>query len=362
MIPVTKPFLPPEAEYQALVQGIWQRNWLTNNGPLASELELRLKDVLQVPYTPFVGNGTIALQLAIKALELKGEIITTPFSYVATTSAIVWEGRKPVFADIHPETLTIDPEKIEEAITPDTSAILATHVCGNPCHVEEIQEIADRHSLKVIYDAAHCFDVTFKGKSIFLYGDISTVSFHATKPFHTIEGGAVFSNNPELIKKMAYLRNFGHRDQETFFGEGINGKNSEFHAAMGLCNLNHWSDIKAKRKTLSERYLKWQEEFGYSLPLRLDQTDYNFAYFPVILESEEAAMAVFNNLKENEIFARRYFFPTLNTLPYVEQTPCPVAEDIASRVLCLPLYTQLTEVEVDMICRVAILALKYREA
>ena len=206
MIPVTKPFLPPKEDYEAYVEGIWQRNWLTNNGPLVNQLELELKEYLSLDHLLYVGNGTIALQLAFKALGLTGEVITTPFSYVATVSSLVWEGMEPVFVDIDSKSLNIDPNKIEAAITPKTSAILATHVYGNPCEIEQIQSIASKHGLKVIYDAAHCFGTTYKGKSVFHYGDIATTSFHATKLFHTIEGGAVFSQDPELIKKIALMR------------------------------------------------------------------------------------------------------------------------------------------------------------
>jgi dTDP-4-amino-4,6-dideoxygalactose transaminase len=205
MIPVTKPFLPKAKEYDTYLQSIWERQWLTNNGPLVNEFELKLKNYLNVEHLLFVANGTVALQIAIKALELKGEIITTPFSFVATTSSIVWEGCTPVFTDIDPETFNIDPQKIEDAITTKTSAILATHVYGNPCDIDSIQEIANRHGLKVIYDAAHCFGTLYKGKSVFEYGDISTTSFHATKLVHSIEGGAVFTQNSELLKKMAFM-------------------------------------------------------------------------------------------------------------------------------------------------------------
>ena len=214
MIPVTKPFLPKAKEYDVYIQSIWDRQWLTNNGPLVNEFELKLKNYLNIEHLLYVSNGTVALQIAIKALELKGEIITTPFSFVATTSSIVWEGCKPVFADIEPDTFNIDPQKIEAAITPNTSAILATHVYGNPCDIDAIQEIADKHGLKVIFDAAHCFGTQYKGKSVFEYGDISTTSFHATKLFHSIEGGAVFTRKPQLLKKMAFMRNFGHNGQD----------------------------------------------------------------------------------------------------------------------------------------------------
>ncbi|MFQ3576752.1 MAG: DegT/DnrJ/EryC1/StrS family aminotransferase, partial [Cytophagales bacterium] len=214
MIQVTKPFLPPENEYLEYIQGIWQRNWLTNNGPLVNELELQLKRKLGLKHLLFLGNGTVALQIALKALEIKGEVITTPFSYVATTSCIVWENLKPVFVDIEPETFNIDPKKIESKITKHTSAILATHCFGNACDINAIEKIAVKHNLKVIYDGAHCFGTNFNGKSIFEFGDISTCSFHATKLFHTIEGGCVVTKDAALTKKMAHQRNFGHNGPE----------------------------------------------------------------------------------------------------------------------------------------------------
>ena len=250
MILVTKPYLPPLEEYQQYISGIWKRQWLTNMGPLANELELRLKDHLHVKHLLFVGNGTIALQMAIKALDLKGEIITTPFSFVATISSIVWEGCTPVFVDINTQSLNIDAAKIEAAITDKTSAILATHIYGNPCEVEAIQQIASKHNLKIIYDAAHCFGVTVNGKSVFEYGDISVCSLHATKLYHSGEGGLIITKDPVLLKKLAYIRNFGFDGPEAFAELGINGKNSELHAAMGLVNLNHIHEIIEKRKLL----------------------------------------------------------------------------------------------------------------
>jgi dTDP-4-amino-4,6-dideoxygalactose transaminase len=224
MIQVTQPFSPPIEEYEKFLQGIWERNWFTNNGPLVKELEQSLKKYLGSEHLLFLGNGTIAIQIAIKALGLRGEIITTPFSYVATTSSIVWEGCSPVFADINPKTLNIDPAAIESAITDKTTAILATHVYGNPCDIEAIDQIASKHSLKVIYDAAHCFGSKYKGQSVFSFGDVSTTSFHATKLFHTIEGGAVFTNDKDVLQKMSFMRNFGHNGPEDFAEVGINGK------------------------------------------------------------------------------------------------------------------------------------------
>lgn len=351
MIPVTKPYLPPFSEYQEYLEGIWKRQWLTNNGPLVNELELKISEYLGVENFLFLGNGTIALQIAIKALDLKGEIITTPFSYVATTSSIVWEGCTPVFVDIDPNTLNIDAKKIEEAITERTSAILATHVYGNPCDVEEIQKIASRNKLKVIYDGAHSFGVTYKRKSLFEFGDISTVSFHATKLFHTVEGGGVFSSDHSLIQKMAYQRNFGHDGPEAFQGLGINGKNSEFHAAMGLTNLKVLPKIIQKRKELSKYYNERLADLNLSRPLQNSQVEYNYGYYPVIFPSEEQLMKCVKKLNRSEIYPRRYFYPSLDQLPYVHSKPVPVTESISKRVLCLPLYYELSFEEVDLICR-----------
>lgn len=352
MIPVTKPFLPPIEEYQSLVAGIWQRQWLTNNGPLVNELELKLKEYLGVEHLLYLNNGTIALQIAIKALGLSGEIITTPFSYVATTSSIVWEGCTPVFVDIDEKSLNINPNKIEEAITPQTTAILATHVYGNPCDIEAIQKIADKHNLKVIYDAAHCFGTKYKGRSIFEYGDVSTTSFHATKLFHTIEGGAVFTKDPEVLKRMAYMRNFGHDGPEQFFGLGINGKNSEFHAAMGLVNLKYVNDILQKRKELSLYYNQKLKGLHKQSPQLLENSDFNFAYYPIVLPSEEILLKMVKTLNDNWVYPRRYFYPSLHHLNYVEAThSLQVSDEISKRVLCLPLYQTLSFEEIDFVAR-----------
>ena len=258
MIPVTKPFQPPLDELNVHLQDIWKSGIFTNNGPKAQQLELELKEYLGVPDLLFLTNGTIALQLAIKALELKGEIITTPFSYVATTSSIVWEGCTPVFVDIDKETFNIDPTLIEAQITSKTSAILATHVFGNPCDIDAIDIIAKKHNLKVIYDGAHAFGVKYKGESIFNFGDITTCSTHATKLFHTVEGGFVVSKNKDLMKKITFMRNFGHNGPYDYSEIGINGKNSELHAAVGLVNLKHFKEIKRERRTLalSPRFIR----------------------------------------------------------------------------------------------------------
>ncbi len=351
MIPVTKPFLPPEEEYNKYIAGIWQRQWLTNNGPLVNELELKLKDYLGVNHLLYLTNGTIAIQIAIKALNLTGQIITTPFSYVATTSSIVWEGCEPVFVDIDPNTLNIDANLIEAAITPKTSAILATHVYGNPCDVEKIEKIAQKHNLKVIYDAAHCFGTTYKGKSIFDYGDISTTSFHATKLFHTIEGGAVFTKDASLLKKMSYLRNFGHEGPEKFAEIGINGKNSEFHAAMGLVNLNYIDKILEKRKEISLYYDEKLAGLNCQKITISSNAGFNYSYYPIVLPNQEITLKIIETLNSNWVYPRRYFFPSLNTLPYVNPTTITNSESVSERVLCLPLYYTITKEEVDLIAR-----------
>src|SRR5579859_6685660 len=317
MINVTKPFLPPREEFDRYVDGIWQRNWLTNNGPLVKELELKLKDYLQVAHLLYLNNGTITLQIAIKALGLKGEIITTPFSYVATTSSIAWEGCTPVFVDIDPGSLNIDPTKIEAAITNKTTAIIATHVYGNPCDVEVIQQIAHKHNLKVIYDGAHCFGTKYNGKSIYTYGDVSTASFHATKLFHTIEGGAVVTNSIDLNHKMSYMRNFGHAGLENFAGLGINGKNSEFHAAMGLVNLNHVSSILEKRKKLCSFYDQALGSAGLRKQVIASETEYNHSYYPIVFDSEGHLLNSLAALNNAAIYPRRYFYPSLTSLQYV---------------------------------------------
>jgi dTDP-4-amino-4,6-dideoxygalactose transaminase len=353
MIPVTKPFLPPQEDYNKYLTGIWKRNWLTNMGPLANELELKLKDHLKVKHILFVTNGTLALQMAIKALALKGEIITTPFSFIATTSSIVWEGCKPVFVDIDRETLNIDANKIEAAITNRTSAILATHVYGNPCNVEKIDKIARKHNLKVIYDGAHAFGVQINGRSIFDYGDISICSLHATKLYHSGEGGLIITKEPTILKKIAYIRNFGFNGPDKFAELGTNGKNSELHAAMGLANLDYIEIIHNKRKILSEYYDEKLKHLKASKPLWQQEASMNYAYYPLVFESEELMLRCIDALERNEIFTRRYFYPSLaNTLPYLEPKELDVTDETAKKVLCLPFYFDLSIEEIDLICRI----------
>ncbi|QOG03799.1 DegT/DnrJ/EryC1/StrS aminotransferase family protein [Flavobacterium sp. MDT1-60] len=349
MINVTKTFLPPIEEYHKQLQRAWDNQWLTNRGELVLELEEKLKNHLEVSNIIIANNGTVPLQIALKILGKGGEIITTPFSYVATTAAIVWESCKPVFVDIHPEFLTIDETKIEEAITSKTTAILATHVFGNPCNVNAIEIIAKKHNLKVIYDAAHCFGVRYYDKSIFDYGDVSTCSFHATKLFHTGEGGAIFTKNPDLHHKFFYSHNFGHNGALAFHGLGINGKISELQAAMGLSVLPYMNEIIFERKNIVDFY---NSNLNLSqiqtLKIRKN-TVWNYSYYPIICQTDEQLLRIEKKLNENEIFPRRYFYPSLNTIEYVKGEVMPISESIAERILCLPLFVGLSTPELEKI-------------
>ncbi len=351
MINVTKSFLPPLKEYISYLEGIWERSHLTNHGPLVLELEQRIKDYLGVKHFYFVNNGTTALLIAIKAADLNGEVITTPFSYVATTSSLVWEGCKPVFADIKSGCFTISPKSIKEKLTDKTVAILATHVYGNPCDVEAIEDIAKENNLKVIYDAAHAFGVHYKNKSVLNFGDISTLSFHATKLFHTIEGGGIVTSDDELAHRISYMRNFGHNGPEHFFGVGINGKGSEFQAAMGLCLLPRMDEIIESRKSICDRYMKNLIDLPLEfLQIQKGTTLYNYAYFPVVFETEAQLLRIVDVLRENQIIPRRSFYPSLNTLSYVENNLTDsISDSVSHRVLCLPLYPELRFDEVDAI-------------
>ncbi len=339
MIFVTKTFLPPQEEYNAVLKRAWDAGWITNRGGLVKELENSLKEYLNVSNIIAMTNGTLPLQIAIKALDLTGEIITTPFSYVATTSSIVWEGCTPVFVDIHPEYLTIDETKIEAAITTKTTAILATHVFGNPCAVEVIEEIAKKHKLKVIYDAAHGFGVSYKNKSIFEYGDVSTCSFHATKLFHTGEGGALFTKDAQLQNKLFYHHNFGHKGKDAFQGLGINAKMSEMQAAMGISVLPYMKSIlesRGKAVTLYKELLI-SPEINF-LKIRAN-TEWNNSYFPILLKNEATLLKVKEALERFDIYPRRYFYPSLDALPYIENgSDCKISSDVCSRVLCLPIF------------------------
>lgn len=355
MIPVTKAYLPNKDKYKAYIDRIYETAWLTNNGSLLQELERRLKEHLGVKHLILVANGSLALQLAYKALDLKGEVITTPFSFAATTSTLAWEGLKPVFADIHPTCFNLDPNNIEPLITEHTSAIVPVHVFGNPCQVEAIQAIADKHNLKVIYDAAHAFGTEYTDQnghtqSVLNYGDISTISFHATKLFHTIEGGAVITNDDEIARKIRLLINFGITGPTTIESVGTNAKMNEFEAAMGLCVLDEIDTIKTERQGIWQTYQKELPglvEFQTWNP----QSQNNHAYAPVLLENEAQLLMVEAKLKENNIVPRRYFYPSLDTLDYLNSNQsCLISRDIASRILCLPIFPGLAQAQQDTIC------------
>ncbi len=352
MINVTETFLPSIDDYNDYLKKAWNNKWITNRGELVRELEDKLKNYLGVPNLTLTTNGTLPLQASIKALELKGEIITTPFSYVATISSIVWEGCTPVFVDIDENYLTIDENKIEEKITNNTSAILATHVFGNPCNVELIEKIANKYNLKVIYDAAHCFGEKYKGQSVFNYGDVSTCSFHATKIFHTGEGGCWIANNKELNDKIFYHHNFGHDGPDKFFGLGINMKMSELQAAMGLAVFYHIDYIFNERKKVVEFYNE-NLNFDYmsTFKLRLG-TEWNYHYFPIIFKSEDDLLNVKNELNNNNIFPRRYFYPSLNELPYLNNVHMPISESVSKRILCLPLYVGIKNDQLSFITKI----------
>lgn len=343
MINVTKTYLPDIDKYKAYVDKIFSSGWLTNNGDITRELEKRLAEFLQVKNLVLVSNGTLALQLAYKLLDLKGEVVTTPFTFVATTSSIVWEGLEPVFSDIDPDTFNLNPEKIEERISDKTSAIVPVHVFGNACDVEKIAEISARHKLKVIYDAAHAFNVNYKGNSISDFGDISTLSFHSTKVFHTIEGGALIINDDELYKRAKLMINFGIPGYDRISDLGINCKMNEFQAAMGMCVLDDFEHIEEGRKKVWNRYL---EAFKGSEKVKLQKTNAsastNYSYFPVVFETEEVLVKILSALKAEEIFPRRYFYPSLETLPYVKENQhVPVSSSISKRIVCLPIYESL---------------------
>jgi dTDP-4-amino-4,6-dideoxygalactose transaminase len=341
MVNVTKTYLPNKEKYQKYVDKIFENGWITNNGPLVQRLEKRLAEYLGVKNLVLVSNGTVALEIAYRTLNIKGFAITTPFSFVATTSSLVTNGILPIFADIDEKTLNLSPQNIENLITPNTSAIVAVHVFGNACEVEKIESIANKHNLKVIYDAAHAFDVKYKDKSVLNYGDISTLSFHATKLFHSIEGGALIIEDDELAQKARYLINFGIENAESIPHLGTNAKMNEFEAAMGLCVLDDIEQIKLSRKMILERYrtelkglVTFQEQNVYATE--------NYSYFPVLFKDETQLLKVQKALNEKGINPRRYFYPSLDTLEYIEpKQECKLSRDISKRILCLPVYFEL---------------------
>lgn len=350
MIPVVKPYLPSREKLDKYLDGIYERAWLTNNGPLVQELTARLEEYLEVDNLLLVANGTLALQIAYRVLGVSGnahdgeqpEAITTPFTFIATASSLKWDGVQPVFADIDPNSWCIDPEKIEQAITSNTRAIVPVHVFGNACDVEAIDEIASRHGLKVIYDASHAFAVKYKGESLLKHGDAATLSFHATKLFHTGEGGAIIFKRKEDLERAKQMINFGITGPESIKELGINAKMNEIQAAMGLCVLDEMGKNLKARAAVWRRY---EKALGNTLQLqaRVKELNYNYAYFPVLFESESQALSVESLMKQNEVQVRRYFFPSLGSIDlfHVDEDQQIESKNVASRILCLPMYADL---------------------
>lgn len=359
---VTRPLLPQIEEVYTKLQEIWDTKWLTNNGLQHKNLEEKIKEILNIPYISLFNNGTIALLTACKALELSGEVITSPFSFPATTTVLTWNKLEPVFSDIDPVTMNIDANKIESLITDKTTAIMPVHVFGVPCDVEKIDEIACKYNLKVIYDAAHCFGVEVNGKSIGYYGDISMLSFHATKLFHTIEGGALLTKNEEFKKKCDLLKNFGIKNEEEVVLPGINGKMNEVQAAMGLVVLNYVEEEKKKRKLLIDVYKKNLKDFkGISYTDDLHNVKSNYQYFVIRINESifgKSRDFVYEELKKYNVFARKYFYPLISNydfykdMPSADKESLPVANQVVKEVLCMPLYGELTAEDIEKICNI----------
>ena len=356
-IKVTKPFLPPLEEFNTYLKEIWQNRWVTNRGPFHEKFEQALCDFLGVEYISLFTNGTLALLTALQALRISGEVLTTPYSFVATTHALHWNGIKPVFCDIDPQTLTIDPQKIEKAITPQTTAILGVHVYGNPCHTDALQKIADIYGLKVIYDAAHAFGVREDGRTILQAGDLSVLSFHGTKVFNTFEGGAIVSHDAVTKQRIDYLKNFGFADEVTVVAPGINGKMNEFQAALGLLQLKYFDEVVDKRKQIALAYRRGLSGIkGLRILDELKGVEQNFSYFPVFIDQEKFGMSrdeVYSSLKSEGIWGRRYFYPLISEFPtyrgHHSANPknLPLATKISRSVICLPLYPELEGDEAD---------------
>ena len=352
MINVTKTYLPNREKYQKYVDEIYANGWITNNGPMVQKLEKRLAVHLGVKNVVLVANGTAALEIAYRTLDIKGFAITTPFSFVATTSSLVTNGLLPIFADIDPLTLNLNPKNIEALITPHTSAIVPVHVFGNACEVEAIDKIAKKHHLKVIYDAAHAFGVQYNNKSLLNYGDISTLSFHATKLFHTIEGGALVINDDSLVAKARYLINFGIENEESIPELGTNAKMNEFEAAMGLCLLDEMKEVSQKRASLHDKYTNKLSKYLRLQKQHANATQ-NYGYFPIILDNETELKKIQEALNQQDIFPRRYFHPSLDTLSYIEpKQHMPISQDISRRILCLPLYPDLEKKDQNRIIEI----------
>ena len=352
-ITVTSPLLPPLEEFTLLLEDIWKRKWITNNGYYHQELEKELANYLKVPYLSLFTNGTLPIMVALQALRITGEVITTPYSFVATTHSLWWNGIKPVFVDIDPATGNLDPNKIEAAITPQTTAIMPVHVYGNPCDTERIKEIADIYGLKVIYDAAHAFGVEVNGKSILNAGDMSTLSFHATKTYNTIEGGALICHDAETKKRIDYLKNFGFAGETKVIAPGINGKMDEVRAAYGLLQLKYVDDAIIQRQKVAQTYRKELKDIpGISFMMDMPGVRYNYSYFPIFVDEKKYGMTrdqLYYKLQESEIYGRRYFYPlisefaTYRGLPSASKNNLPIANKIADSVICLPIHNTLED-------------------
>jgi len=361
---ITQPFLPPLEEFQDYLKVIWDKKWLTNNGEFHQQFEKELAKYLNVPYVSLFTNGTLALVTALQALNIKGEVITTPYTFVATSHALVWNNIKPIFVDVEPVYGNLDPNKIERAITDKTTAILPVHVYGNPCDTEKIQNIADKFNLKVIYDAAHAFGVTQNNISILNKGDLSILSFHATKVFNTFEGGAIISHSSEMKHHIDNLKNFGFRGETTVEEVGINGKMSEFNAALGLLQLKYINRAIEKRKQVADIYYKKLSNInGLRLITHRENIKWNYAYFPIFVDESEYQLSrdkLYEKLKRNNIFGRRYFYPLISEfpmykdLPSAEPTNLQVAYKLSRQVICLPIYPNLKEKEIEYICNLII--------
>ncbi|MCW2482894.1 DegT/DnrJ/EryC1/StrS family aminotransferase, partial [Candidatus Symbiopectobacterium sp. NZEC135] len=358
---VTSPLLPPLTEFIPYLEQIWDNKWLTNNGPFHQQLEKQLAEYLGVDYLSLFSNGTLALLTAMQALRISGEVITTPYSFVATSHSLLWNGLKPVFVDIDPVTCNLDPEKIERAITPETSAILPVHCYGIPANVERIQEIADTYGLKVIYDAAHAFGVKQNGASILNHGDLSILSFHATKVFNTIEGGAIICPDAKTKKRIDYLKNFGFADEVTVMAPGINGKMNEVQAAFGVLQLSHIDQALANRRVIYQRYHNALKNIpGLRLAQVPQDIDWNQAYCPVFIDENFPCTRdeLYSLLKEEGIFARRYFYPLISSFPMyrgldsAKDDNLPIARSVADAVLCLPIHAELQLEEQDRVISV----------
>lgn len=360
-ITVTSPLLPPLEEFKPYLEDIWRRKWLTNNGYYHKELENALCEYLGVPYISLFTNGTLPLICALQALRITGEVITTPYSFVATTHALWWNGIKPVFVDIDRRTGNIDPEKIEAAITPKTTAIMPVHVYGQPCEMERIQEIANTYGLKVIYDAAHAFGVEKEGKSLLAAGDMSTLSFHATKVYNTVEGGALVCQDAQTKQRIDYLKNFGFANETTVVAPGINGKMDELRAAYGLLSLKHVDEAIAKRKQVALRYREALRQVrGITFFEDRPGVKHNYSYFPIFINEKEYGMsrdALYEKMKAAGVYGRRYFYPLISTfstyrgLESARPSNLPNAHKMAEEVICLPMHHGLSEEDVDRVLR-----------